>query len=152
MKNWIIIVVVVTVIIVGSLFIFKDKFIHFVPPLVQSTNKCDKKIMEFLIDPGARKIKDIEISKESFEELKIDPGYVLYYFNGECPTYHEDILLVEETKHGNRYYLPETNSIIKIPVKHSWTKEWPEINNFLLSSKKDGENRSIQEPNEFPDE
>ena len=79
-------------------------------------------INEIIKDFSKRKYNNIIITKEDFDSLEIDENYTLYYFPNECPDYKKDILIIEHTDIGERYYLPEKNSLIKVlKDKHEWT-------------------------------
>lgn len=72
---------------------------------------------------NTRKIHNIFITKEIFQQLDPGENFSLYYFPNKCPDFSDDILIVENTKHGKKYYLPEINTLIKIPKDHEWTKK-----------------------------
>lgn len=82
-----------------------------------------EKVREFL-KKNTRKLRNVLLTEIQFNEIQFDDEFVLYYFPEECPSYEEDILLYEETDCGERYYLPEQYSLIKVLPEHKWTKEF----------------------------
>jgi hypothetical protein len=88
-----------------------------------STEAVDDRLDQFLKN-DSRKLTGIRLTKEMFDQIENDE-YNFYYFENECPDYKEDILLCEDKKDGERYYIPEKESLIKLPKNnHKWTKKF----------------------------
>lgn len=68
------------------------------------------------------KLHNVKISKEEFDQLQSTEK--LFYFPSTVPEYKEDILLVIDTPFGQRWYLPETETLIKLPCSVKWTREF----------------------------
>ena len=125
-KHWkaiSIVIAIVTIAITGTILIMnKDIQYNFLKP-IETEDIIDQGVKEFLIS-DKRKLRDILLTQELFEKLEPPEGHVIYYFPEECPDYTKDILLIEDTEYGNKYFLPEKNSLVKISKEHKWTKEF----------------------------
>lgn len=109
--HWKYLVVIIIVVVVSGIFLFKNTY----------NLEQDMNFEEFINDDNT-KLKNVIISKEIFDGIEI-PGYILFYFPNDCPDYKEDIFLIEKTIHGDKYYLPEKNSLIKL-INFEWSKEF----------------------------
>lgn len=119
MERKILIIVIVLIITLVGIFFFNYNF--------ESEKKDDetlKSISEFFLN-NDRKLNSVPLTEKMFHELIVPVDYVLFYFPNECPSYKEDILLFEKTKDGEKYYLPEQYSLIKLPKNnYDWTKKF----------------------------
>ena len=108
-----IIIVLITTIIILCFYYYKRKDENFTP---------NNEITSFINNDSKRKLK-IKLTEQEFNQIQ-DSQYCLYYFPNKCPNYDEDIFLVESTNDGDRYYLPESETLLKITCNHTWSNKF----------------------------
>jgi len=77
----------------------------------------------FINETMSKKINNFVISEEELKKIKVPENMMIYYFPGDCPHYTQDMFIHIVSNGLDKYFVPETKSLILVKKDHKWTNE-----------------------------